>query len=268
MGIITLGFGFDNRLAIAGALLHILSHGLMKMLCFVCYGGVRRQFEEVVGPKAEAKLLYKKYRNAELKFSGIFSRNPTAASLLGLAVLGLAGLPPFCVFSSKLLILLGGIEAARAPGPVGTVAAAGVLIFGLAVGIIFIAITFHLSRLLIGPPVTRGEIRKEIDKSADHPTDWSKFTDDEAIDNKKIIGDEKTIDDDWPKRPHSTILISLTGLAIVIGVAPIFSVGPFNTIWRQATEIVFYGKNIHQHVYRASKSRFPSMRNLGLDDSN
>jgi len=76
-------------------LFYIVAYGLMNLLAFVSL------------PAGEDDAT----RDALDNFKGLFHRNPYAAVLIGVAMLSLAGIPPFPGFVAKFLIFLNVIEA-------------------------------------------------------------------------------------------------------------------------------------------------------------
>jgi formate hydrogenlyase subunit 3/multisubunit Na+/H+ antiporter MnhD subunit len=80
----------------------------------------------------------------------------------------LVGLPPFCVFASKFLILWGGIEAAQlaaAPWIVSVLRWGALAIFVMVITIVFAAMVGHLNRLLFGEPIIRSQLLDLTPKS-------------------------------------------------------------------------------------------------------
>lgn len=74
MGILAVGIGFGTPVAIAGVIIHVAGHAVAKSL-------------------------------------GFYSVQPLRRIALGVSLVALAGLPPFPLFVSELLIVLGGIAA-------------------------------------------------------------------------------------------------------------------------------------------------------------
>jgi hydrogenase-4 component B len=107
VGIIALGMGVGMLgqseslpavayLGYAGALLHVLNHGLMKGLLFQCTGGV----VHATGT-----------RNIE-SLGGISRRMPITAATFLLGSVAISGLPPLNGFVSELLIFVGALRGA------------------------------------------------------------------------------------------------------------------------------------------------------------
>jgi formate hydrogenlyase subunit 3/multisubunit Na+/H+ antiporter MnhD subunit len=127
VGIITIGLGMGlwgkasgfphvAALAMAGALLHVWNHTLMKGLMFLGAGSVLHG----CGTKDLEKL------------GGVLKRMPRTGTLLVFGAVALAALPPLNGFSSEWLVYLGLIEAGQTPD---RTAAAGAL---LGVGVVAI----------------------------------------------------------------------------------------------------------------------------------
>jgi hydrogenase-4 component F len=117
------------------ALLHLVNHALGKSTAFLLAGRV-----------------LDRYRRHDIDgVSGLFHSVPATASLLTAAVLALAGLPPFGLFLSEVLLVRAGWLAGR---PVLT----GVMCMLLLVA--FASVVHHVQRMLFGEPepgVPRGE---------------------------------------------------------------------------------------------------------------
>ncbi len=106
MGYMLLGFGVaaytGQSAAAQGGMFHMLSHGLMKGLAFLAAGALL--YTLYVAKGAHGPLTVS-------DLNGAARRYPLAALALGVAVLGLAGLPPLVGFMSKWQIFVGGFQA-------------------------------------------------------------------------------------------------------------------------------------------------------------
>jgi len=106
VGYMLLGFGvaaYTGQAAAAqGGVFHMLSHGLMKGLAFLAAGALL--YTLYVANGAHGPLTVS-------DLNGAARRYPLAALALGIAVLGLAGLPPLVGFMSKWQIFVGGFQA-------------------------------------------------------------------------------------------------------------------------------------------------------------
>ncbi len=97
VGYIILGFGAGSSLAIAGALFHIMNHALAKGLLFLNSGSV----EHSTGTRALDKM------------GGLGKRMPFTAATTVIGSLSVAGVPPLNGFWSKLLIIMGLLQAQK-----------------------------------------------------------------------------------------------------------------------------------------------------------
>ena len=131
MGLACMALGLGPLGAFA-ALLHLVGHGLAKSVAFLLSGRI-----------------YQRYGSADIgAVSGLISAAPGTAILFAAAVLALAGLPPFGLFLSEILIL----QAAWAAGHVWLTVLVLVLML-----LAFAALTTQLQRMLLGrAPAERG----------------------------------------------------------------------------------------------------------------
>jgi hydrogenase-4 component F len=97
MGVIALGIGFATPLALAGVAVHIVAHAVAKALCFY----------------AAVPLLGHEPRAAGHSVTGIARTKPALGTSMGVSIGVLAGLPPFPLFASEVLIVAGGFQAGR-----------------------------------------------------------------------------------------------------------------------------------------------------------
>jgi hydrogenase-4 component F len=113
MGIVACGLGFGVPLAVAGALLHTINHAASKSVAFFSAGRLAHRFEtgEIAGMRGGV---------AALPYSG---------TIFVLAGLSLAGMPPFGIFRSELMILAGGF---RSPAWGVTIVVLGLLLVAFA----------------------------------------------------------------------------------------------------------------------------------------
>ncbi len=95
VGILAIGIGFDQPLALAGVVLHVWGHALAKSLGFYATIPIFRLQPTAVRRPA----------------AGVARLSPDAGIALCLSILSLSGLPPSPLFFSELFILLGGIAA-------------------------------------------------------------------------------------------------------------------------------------------------------------
>jgi multicomponent Na+:H+ antiporter subunit D len=92
---ITLGVATVAPLAMAGALVHLVNQGLMKVTLFFCAGSIA----ETLG----------KHKISEL--SGVGARMPVTMTCFTICAFGMIGVPPVAGFVSKWYLGLGGLEA-------------------------------------------------------------------------------------------------------------------------------------------------------------
>lgn len=97
MGYIMLGFAIGTPLALAGALLHVLNHAVMKGCLFMAVNGI------------QWKLGVFRVRD----FSGMGARLPLTMGAFTIAALSIIGLPPTAGFFSKYYLALAAIESGQ-----------------------------------------------------------------------------------------------------------------------------------------------------------
>jgi multicomponent Na+:H+ antiporter subunit D len=95
LGYIGVGIGLGTRLALIGAMLHVLNHAVMKSGLFLVAGGIIQQ----TGIKSIPR------------FSGLGKRMPLTMTGFALAALSMVGIPPTAGFFSKWYLVLGSLEA-------------------------------------------------------------------------------------------------------------------------------------------------------------
>ena len=127
VGIIALGLGFGGAVGTYGALLHVVNHGITKAIAFLAAG------------KAIAR-----YDSRDLQsIKGLFTVAPTCATLLMIAFLSLAGVPPFSIFISELMVLRAGIGHGNW---------VSIAIFLAMAVIIFAGLLHHAGAMVFGKP--------------------------------------------------------------------------------------------------------------------
>jgi hydrogenase-4 component F len=110
-----------------GGLLHLLVQSFAKALAFLLAG--------TLGRAAHSRRMD--------HFGGILEASPALGTLLAVAGLGLVGLPPTGTFVSEWLALAGGFASSH-----GTAARIALL----ALVTVFLGLTFHWSRMVLGRP--------------------------------------------------------------------------------------------------------------------
>jgi NADH-quinone oxidoreductase subunit N len=105
-GYILIGFAAANQLGVAGALFHVLNHGVMKTAAFIA-----------------AAAVYSRISSTSLdSYSGLGTRMPVTALTLTISLFALAGVPPLSGFMSKLVLFTSAFD-----GQLWWLALAGVL---------------------------------------------------------------------------------------------------------------------------------------------
>jgi hydrogenase-4 component F len=155
MGIITVGIGIGGPIALFGALLHVLNHGVTKSLMFLAYGNVQDQYRGRTDSPGAAEEGSEPDAVDDPEPTGVIRAMPATGWMLALGGLALVGSPPFSIFLSEFIILWGGIQRLiRAPSAWLTVS---LVVFVISVTLIFGGLIRHLGRMLLGEPETRAE---------------------------------------------------------------------------------------------------------------
>ncbi len=152
MGIITVGIGIGGPIALFGALLHVLNHGVTKSLMFLAYGNVQDSYP-LRSTSAEAESVSEP--DGEEDFVGVIRAMPKTGWMLALGGLALVGSPPFSIFLSEFIILWGGIY--RVIHGSGGWLVASIAVFVTSITLIFGGLIRHLFRMLLGEPRARAE---------------------------------------------------------------------------------------------------------------
>jgi len=105
-GYILIGLAAPNQLGIAGALFHVLNHGVMKTAAFLAAAAV---FSKISTTSLDS-------------YSGLGKRMPITAFTLTISLFALAGVPPLSGFMSKLVLFTAAVD-----GQLWWLALAGVL---------------------------------------------------------------------------------------------------------------------------------------------
>jgi hydrogenase-4 component F len=126
MGVIAVGIGFGVRIAVAGALLHVLNHAAAKGMAFFGTGSILRRFgsKEIDSVQGAAQAL------------------PVSGPMFLVAVLALSGLPVSGIFRSEFQIVSGGFAT---PGYVWVTM---LLVF---VNVAFLGVVWHAGRMVFSP---------------------------------------------------------------------------------------------------------------------
>jgi len=136
MGVIALGVGFGAPLAIAGALLHVITHASAKGLAFFGTGSLLRRYDtkEVDGVTGAAKVM------------------PWSGPMFLAAALALSGLPLSGVFRSEFQIVAGGFARPQY---------VGVTLLIVFVNLAFFGVLWHAGRMVLTPAAADGAERGE-----------------------------------------------------------------------------------------------------------
>jgi hydrogenase-4 component F len=136
MGVIALGIGFGAPLAVAGALLHVITHASAKGLAFFSAGSLLRRYDtkEVDG------------------VTGAATGAPWSGPMFLAAAIALCGLPLSGVFRSEFQIVSGGFAE---PAYVGV---ALLIVF---VNVAFFGVLWHASRMVLSP-APKGTVPREV----------------------------------------------------------------------------------------------------------
>jgi len=126
MGIIALGIGFGAPLAVAGALLHVITHASAKGLAFLGTGSLLRGYDtKEVDRVTDAG-----------------RRMPWTGPMFMAAALALAGLPISGVFRSEFEIIVGGFARPQY---------VGVTILLVFVNVAFFGVIWNVGRMVLSP---------------------------------------------------------------------------------------------------------------------
>lgn len=126
MGVIALGVGFGAPLAVAGALLHVITHAAAKGLAFLGAGSLLRGYDtKEIGDVVDAGRAM-----------------PWTGPLFLAAVLALCGLPLSGVFRSEFAIVAGGFAAPQY---------VGVALLVVFVNVAFFGVLWHAGGMVLSP---------------------------------------------------------------------------------------------------------------------
>ncbi len=129
MGIIAIGASFGVPIALAGVMLHVISHGLAKGTAFFGAGSFKTKF----GTKDIGRI------------TGGISALPWSGPLLLAAVAALSALPPFAIFRSEFMIVYGGMQSGGG---------IGVVMLLVLVTLAFAGLSWHTIKMVMSPGAT------------------------------------------------------------------------------------------------------------------
>ena len=137
MGIVALGVGFGAPLAVAGALLHVLTHASAKGLAFLGSGSLLRRFDtkDISGVSGGATVM------------------PASGSMFLAAALALSALPLSGVFRSEFQIVCGGFASAQY---------VPVSLLIVLVNVAFFGVVWHVGRMVLSAPKDVADRRGEV----------------------------------------------------------------------------------------------------------
>jgi len=141
MGVIALGVGFGAPLAVAGALLHVLTHASAKGLAFLGSGSLLRGYDTK--------------EIDEVRDAG--RRMRLTGPIFLAAALALSGLPLSGVFRSEVQIVSGGMESAQY---------VGVALLIVLVNLAFFGVIWHAGRMVLSAAADRGAPAADGGRSA------------------------------------------------------------------------------------------------------
>ncbi|MCX5750964.1 MAG: hydrogenase 4 subunit F [Candidatus Saganbacteria bacterium] len=142
VGIIIFGFGIGGPLGIFGALFHMFNHAVTKSLLFFGAGNITNT--------------YKTHNMHNMR--GVIRALPFTGIMVLMGTFALAGLPPFSIFFSEMMILISAFTQGYYLYSI---------LFLLFVTIIFGAIIHHFSKILFGEkpkniPVTKDPLPVQL----------------------------------------------------------------------------------------------------------
>lgn len=141
VGIVVFALGLGGKLALYGAVFHLINHAISKSTLFFIAGRINHIF-----------------RSKQIgRVRGIIGVSPVTGTLFIVGILAIAGSPPFGLFASEIIILSGGFAS-------GKVAVS--LLALLPIITAFGGLTYYLSRISFGPrthrPVMHSQYRLPI----------------------------------------------------------------------------------------------------------
>jgi hydrogenase-4 component F len=136
MGVVALGVGFGAPLAIAGALLHVITHASAKALAFFGAGSILRRYDSKEVDQV----------------TGAGSVLPVSGPLFLAAALALSGLPLSGVFRSEFQIVAGGFASP---------AYFWVTLLIVFVNLAFFGVIWHAGRMVLSDPLAGAPARGE-----------------------------------------------------------------------------------------------------------
>jgi hydrogenase-4 component F len=130
MGIIAFALGLGSKLALYGAVFHLVNHAISKSTLFFIAGRVNHIF-----------------RSKQIgRVRGIIGVSPVTGAFFIAGVLAIAGSPPFGLFASEIVILKEAFAA-------GKTTASIIALFSIIIA--FGGLSYYMSRISFGPRTQR-----------------------------------------------------------------------------------------------------------------
>ncbi len=136
VGIIALGFGIGGPLGIMGGLLHVFNHAVTKSLMFFGAGNIVS--------------VYKKHNMRMIR--GVLGSMPFTGLMILIGVFALAGMPPFSIFFSEMIVIFSAFRQ-------GAYVTAVLALFFIV--IIFAGIIYHFTQMIFGKTPKQMKIFRE-----------------------------------------------------------------------------------------------------------
>lgn len=130
MGIIAFALGLETKLALYGAVFHLINHAVSKSTLFFIAGRVNHIF-----------------RSKQIgRVRGIIGVSPVTGVFFIAGILAIAGSPPFALFASEFVILKGAFSAGKIA--ISVIALSSIILA-------FSGLSFYMSRISFGPRTRR-----------------------------------------------------------------------------------------------------------------
>jgi len=130
MGIIAFALGLGSKIALYGAIFHLINHAISKSTLFFIAGRINHIF-----------------RSKQIgRVRGIIGVSPVTGAFFVAGILAIAGSPPFGLFASEFIILYGGFTA-------GKTVVSLIALFSIVMA--FAGLAYYLSRITFGPRTKR-----------------------------------------------------------------------------------------------------------------
>ena len=143
MGIVTIGIFLVNQQGLEGAMMQMISHGIVSAALFLCVG-----------------VIYDRMHTREIKFyGGLVKRMPIYATVFMIFMLGSVGLPGTSGFIGEFLVIVGSFKYSS------------YVVVGAATGIILSAVyMLYLYKRIIFGKITNNKLSEILDLDAREKT--------------------------------------------------------------------------------------------------